>query len=137
MIADTLIRKAAGLGIAGLSTSLSLVESRVRPGSRAQAGLQSARHVLNSAANAIAAQAEHPEASRPQRSAPPREASTPRGEAAEPAADLDAEREAVAEAIRERQPDVGELADPELDVAEVQAQLQAKHAIEEKRRQRT
>jgi hypothetical protein len=46
------------------------------------------------------------------------------------AEDLEAEREAIAEAVRERQPDVGELADPELDVAEVQAQLQAKHAVE-------
>jgi hypothetical protein len=47
-----------------------------------------------------------------------------------PASDTDAEREAIAEAVRERQPNVGELADPDLDVAEVQAQLQAKHAIE-------
>ena len=44
--------------------------------------------------------------------------------------DTNADREAIAQAVRERQPDVGELADPDLDVAEVQAQLQAKHAIE-------
>jgi hypothetical protein len=54
----------------------------------------------------------------------------------------DAERiaqewEQVAAAVRAEQADVGELADPNLDVADVQAELRAKHIVEERLEQRT
>jgi hypothetical protein len=47
-----------------------------------------------------------------------------------PERDIRREQEAIAREIRRRQPDVGELADPDLDVAEVQAELEAKHIVE-------
>jgi hypothetical protein len=46
--------------------------------------------------------------------------------------ELASEREQIAEAIRAEQAEVGELADPELDVADVQAKLRAKHIVEER-----
>lgn len=49
------------------------------------------------------------------------------------------EVERVAEELlaeQEEKPAVGELADPELDVAEVQAQLRAKHLVEEQAERR-
>jgi hypothetical protein len=61
----------------------------------------------------------------------PPQAQPGRGAGPEPD-ELTHEREQIAEAIRAEQPDVGELADPELDVADVQARLRAKHLVEER-----
>jgi hypothetical protein len=48
--------------------------------------------------------------------------------------DVEEEREHIVEAILD-EPAVGELADPELDVADVQAQLRAKHLLQEREEQ--
>jgi hypothetical protein len=62
---------------------------------------------------------------------PPAQSQSVRGPGPEPE-ELAHERDMIAEAIRAEQPEVGELADPELDVADVQAQLRAKHLVEER-----
>jgi hypothetical protein len=116
VIASPFIRKSASFAYAGIRVPFALVESRLPESSRIRTGL----HAALQAVDASVEQLLNPAPAAAERDAGPAAASP----------DLDAEREAVAEAVREQQPDVGELADPELDVAEVQARLQAKHAIE-------
>lgn len=115
MIANPLLRKSATIAYTGVRLPLAAAEHRLPERSRIRAGLHVAIKTIDSSVAPLLQ--------------PPADdfSGTP-----EPAAspDRDAEREAVAEAIREQQPDVGELADPNLDVAEVQAELQAKHALE-------
>lgn len=117
MIVTPLIRKSASLAYAGIRLPFSVVESRLPERSGIRTGLHAVLQTVDSSLQ--------------QRLQPSSAESVADARAqAVPSDDDDAEREAIAEAVRERQPDVGELADPDLDVAEVQAQLQAKHAIE-------
>ena len=126
MIASPLLRKSATIAYTGVRLPLAAVENRLPQSSRVRAGLQIAIRTIDSSMAPLLK--------------PPADESAAPGDPAagdsagpgEPAAapDREAEREAIAEAVRERQPDVGELADPNLDVAEVQAELQAKHALE-------
>jgi hypothetical protein len=122
-----------------MRTPLALVESRLPENSKVRTGLHAALRTVDSSVHALLREPEQESAMPPSRPTAPTDTSpdpatratadtSPDAPAA--AEDLEAEREAIAEAVRERQPDVGELADPELDVAEVQAQLQAKHAVE-------
>lgn len=120
MIANPLIRKSATVAYVAVRTPLAVVENRLPEGSGVRGGLTRALRRVDSAVAPLLHE-------RPERSPEGRAATKPE---TPPAQDLEAEREAIAEAVRDRQPDVGELADPDLDVAEVQAQLQAKHAIE-------
>jgi hypothetical protein len=120
-----LLRKSAILAYAGVRTPFALVESRLPEDSKVRTGLHAALQTVDSSVQNLL---HKPAADSGARSpGGPRPAEQP-----SPWADPDAEREAIAEAVRERQADVGELADPDLDVADVQAQLQAKHALEER-----
>jgi hypothetical protein len=118
-----LIQKSASRAYAGIRMPFAVVENRLPESSRVRTGLHVALQTVDSSVRHLLHQ---PQGQSGERSS---EASTPTGETFA-APDIAAEREAIAQAVRERQPDVGELADPDLDVAEVQAQLQAKHAIE-------
>jgi hypothetical protein len=126
VIANPLLRKSATVAYAAIRTPLALVENRLPESSGVRTGLQRALHTLDTSVAPLLHQQPEPRAERRDGSAPPPAATPP----ATPAQDIQAEQEAIAEAVRERQPDVGELADPNLDVAEVQARLQAKHAVE-------
>jgi hypothetical protein len=117
MTSISLLRKPIGLAYQAVRMPLALVESRLPQRSKVRAGLAAGLHRIDTRMAGEPPQAERrPETARSH--------------------DVweceDTAREAVVEAVRDRQPDVGELADPDLDVAEVQAQLQAKHAIEER-----
>jgi hypothetical protein len=119
-----LIRKSASVAYAGIRTPFALVENKLPESSKARVGLHAVLRTLDTSVAGLLRE-------------PVTESAAPAGDAAPatepaPGPDLEAEREAIAEAVRESQPDVGELADPDLDVADVQAQLQAKHTIEER-----
>jgi hypothetical protein len=100
-----------------------LVESRLPESSKVRTGLHAVLETADSSVEQLLDLLTGESDARPGNS----DATTAGGLSAH---DEDVEREAIAEAVRERQPDVGELADPDLDVAEVQARLQAKHAVE-------
>lgn len=117
MIATPLIRKSASLAYAGIRMPFAVVESRLPESSGIRTGLHAALQTVDVSVHQLL----HPSSA---------ESDAGASAQAVPSHDDGAEREAIAEAVRERQPDVGELADPDLDVAEVQAQLQAKHAVE-------
>lgn len=125
MIVTPLIRKSASRAYAGLRIPFAVVESRLPESSRVRSGLHAALRTMDSSLGRLTRPPAEESEPRPGRTTQP-------AEPAAPAQEIEAEREAIAEAVRERQPDVGELADPNLDVAEVQAQLQAKHAVEER-----
>jgi hypothetical protein len=123
VIVTPLVRKSASLAYTGIRTPFALMENQLPESSRLRTGLHAVLETVDSSVEQLL----HLLAG---------ESDAPRSDSAagtaEPVASQDdeAEREAIAEAVRERQPDVGELADPDLDVADVQAELQAKHAIE-------
>jgi hypothetical protein len=119
----SLIRKSASRAYAGIRMPFALVENGLPERSKVRIGLHAALEKLDSAVGQLLRGS-------PTESAQPDDSSGTSAAATSP--DVEAEREAIVEAVRERQPDVGELADPDLDVAEVQAQLQAKHAIQER-----
>jgi hypothetical protein len=123
LIANPLLRKSATVAYVAVRTPLAMAENRLPEGSGVRGGLHRALRTIDSAVAPLLHE-------QPKRSPelPNRHAATKPATAS--AQELAAEREAIAEAVRERQPDVGELADPDLDVAEVQAELQAKHAVE-------
>ncbi|MDT4916666.1 MAG: hypothetical protein QOH89_1366 [Pseudonocardiales bacterium] len=123
MTVSPLIQKSASIAYAGIRMPLAALEHRMPESSRVRTGLHAALQTIDSSVGhllhrqpeeSVAGQSDGPDATTEH----------------VPSQDVEAEREAIVEAVRERQPDVGELADPDLDVAEVQAQLQAKHAIE-------
>ena len=111
-----LIRKSVSITYRGVRTPLVAAVSRLPHGSRVRTGLHAVLQTVDARLN---------------RTREPDRAGATRSNraASAPTENAEAERAAVAAAVRERQPDEGELADPEL--AEVQAQLQAKHAVEE------
>jgi hypothetical protein len=125
-----LIRKSASLAYAGFRTPLTLVENRLPENSKLRTGLHVALRTVDSSVHGLLGRSQPESAAPPAGGAQPSATIDTSQDAPAPTPDVEAEREAIAEAVRERQPDVGELADPELDVAEVQAQLQAKHAVE-------
>jgi hypothetical protein len=120
VIVTPLVRKSASFAYTTIRTPFALVESRLPESSRVRTGLHAALETADSSVEQLLQLLAGESDARPSDGAAEEVSSQER----------DAEREAIAEAVRERQPDVGELADPELDVAEVQAELQAKHAIE-------
>jgi hypothetical protein len=123
VVVTALIRKSANLAYTGIHTPFVMLENRLPEGSRVRAGLHAALQVVDSSVEQVLHRLDGQSAAR----------STPSAAGAAeapPSQDREAEREAIEEAVRERQPNVGELADRDLDVAEVQAHLQAKHAIE-------
>jgi hypothetical protein len=123
VIVAPLIRKSASTAYAGIRMPFAVIENRLPGSSRVRAGLHAALHRIDSSIEHLLHQQ-------------PKESVAGQGDSSGvmtediPAQDIEADREAIVEAVREHQPDVGELADPDLDVSEVQAQLQAKHAIE-------
>lgn len=119
MIVTPLIRRSASFAYAGVRTPFAVLESRLPESSRVRTGLHTALQTIDSSVEQLLHEPGGESRARLTRSLD-----------AALWEDSDAERDAIADAVRERQPNVGELADPELDVAEVQAQLQAKHAVE-------
>jgi hypothetical protein len=122
-----LIRKSASIAYAGIRMPLALVENRLPEDSRVRNGIHGALMTIDSSVGQLLHPARNAPSPRPDRNR-----DTAPDTAPDAAPDLAAEREAIFEAVRENQPTVGELADPDLDVADVQAQLQAKHALEER-----
>ena len=125
MIVTPLVRKSASLAYTGMRRPFALVEERLPEGSRVRTGLHVALETVDSSVEQLL----HLLAGESDPHASDSSAATPEPEPV-PSHDSDAERDAIAEAVREHQANVGELADPDLDVADVQAELQAKHAIE-------
>lgn len=123
MFVTPLIRKSANFAYAGIRMPFALVENRLPENSRVRTGLQTALRTIDSSVGQLLREPGEGSGTQPSSGA---------HAATEDMLSKDtlAEREAIAEAVRERQANVGELADPDLDVAEVQAQLQAKHAVE-------
>jgi hypothetical protein len=138
MIANPVLRKMVEFEYAAVRTPLALLDRRLPESSPVHHVLERGLTGLDGfvagllATPADAAPRDAAPTESPARHAAPDDASA-RDEAADPTLEeFEQEREQIAEAIRAEQPDVGELADPDLDVAEVQAQLRAKHLIEER-----
>jgi hypothetical protein len=127
--AISLLRKPATTAYRAVRVPFALVENRLPQSSKIRAGLAAAITSVDSWIG------EHGREEGTSRTEAPVPSQSPAQESApDPWQDEEAARAAIEEAVRERQPEVGELADPDLDVAEVQAQLQAKHALEERQR---
>jgi hypothetical protein len=120
VIANPLIRKVVEVEYALMRTPLAAVGHRLAEGSTARAALDRSVQTLD---ELIAGLLATPADLRP------RAAAADHG-------DLEHDREQIADAIRAEAPEVGERADPDLDVADVQAELRAKHAVEEREEQR-
>lgn len=122
----SLLRRPATFAYGAVRTPLALIESRLPDSSRLRAGLGTALRGADAWLDGEAPRIDpQPRNSAQVAPEPAHDA------AADPWQDGEAVREAIVDDVRERQPDVGELADPDLDVAEVQAQLRAKHAVAE------
>ena len=126
MIANPLVRKVVRAEYTILRTPLAVVDQRVvapRFGddSMLHISIERGLHTLDAVADRLLGDSTAP---------------APEPASAEHAEELEHEREQIAETILEEEPVVGERADPDLDVAEVQAQLRAKHAVEEREEQR-
>jgi hypothetical protein len=132
MMSLSRLRKPIGLAYQAVRGPLALVQSRLPAHSKLRAGLAAALHGADSQLGGRGSQSAGRSATPSPGSARESERQRTHDPVADAWQDEDAAREAIVEAVRERQPDVGELADPNLDVAEVQAQLQAKHALEER-----
>jgi uncharacterized membrane protein len=124
VIANSLLRRVTGLATGGIRLGVNIVSSLVEQ-VRGDASSSSRSSSSGEAPASSPASTVEPPPAAPSPETAHRRAAA---KAAKPATQQ--EREAIAETIRDRQPDVGELADPDLDVAEVQAQLQAKHTVE-------
>lgn len=120
MISNPLIRKVVEVEYALVRTPLRLVERRMPDGSSMRSILGRGVHTLDEVMAGLLAE--------------PYDIAARTGD--DHPAKLQHDREEIAKAVREQQPTVGELADPDLDVAEVQAQLRAKHAVEARQEER-
>jgi hypothetical protein len=120
VIANALIRKAVEVEYTLVRTPLAAAERRLPAGSSIRTLLDRSLHTLDELIAGLLAE--------------PYDIAVRTAEDShdEHAVQLQHDREEIAEAVRQQQPSVGELADPDLDVAEVQAQLRAKHAVEER-----
>jgi hypothetical protein len=118
VIANPLVRTIVKIEYAMLRVPLVAVDRRLPRKSKIRTSLQQCIHALDAVVEGLLAE--------PDRSAP-QPAQPSAAQPAEP--DVELEREQVAGMIRKEQPGTGELTDP--DLAEVQAQLRAKHIVEE------
>jgi hypothetical protein len=148
VIANPLVRKVVRTEYAMLRAPLAVVDRRVvarylAEDSKVRISLERGLHTLDAVAGRLLAEKaggpSTPASGRQEaRTRPAGPAGTPppadHPEPQEP--DLEEEREQIVEHILEEQPAVGELADPDLDVAEVQAELRAKHLIQEREEER-
>lgn len=120
VIANPVIRKVVQVEYSVVRTPLAVLERRMREDSPVRRALDRGLGTLDGVMAGLLASPDSPPPTRP-----PREPATDVAQQPEQIAE-------VAEAILEEEPAVGERADPDLDVAEVQAQLRAKHLIEER-----
>jgi hypothetical protein len=141
MINNTFVRKAVQVEYAILRTPLAAVSNqlgaRLADDSKIRVSVEQGLQVLDAAASRLLRPAGP---ARSTGSATPAGDAAPKPQTEQPQPQPQAEEiERVAEVIldeQEQKPIAGELADPELDVAEVQAQLRAKHLLEEHAAQR-
>jgi len=125
VIANPVIRTVVEVEYAIVRLPLALIARRMPEGSLLRNALDRGLHTLDGVMAGLLATPDT-------RPAHPAESVREAAPAEELAADLEEERAEIAATILEQEPVVGERADPNLDVAEVQAQLRAKHIVEER-----